>query len=191
MDLVTLHQRSVRAWLDRVEAVPADRWVAPTPCSEWNVRELVNHVVGEDLWTVPLLTGVTLDEVGDRFGGDLLGEDPPAAAIAAGRGAVDASARAVPAGGTVMLSYGEESIDNYVGQLAADHLIHGWDLAVATGQDGTLDSELVAEVGAWFADWEGPYRVGGVVAERTGRSDDPAEDLLAGFGRDPAWQRPS
>ncbi len=36
----------------------------------------------------------------------------------------------------------------------ADHLIHGWDLAVATGQNRNLDSELVAEVAAWFRNRE-------------------------------------
>ena len=36
----------------------------------------------------------------------------------------------------------------------ADHLIHGWDLAVATGQNRNLDSELVAEVAAWYRNRE-------------------------------------
>jgi hypothetical protein len=66
--------------------------------------------------------------------------------------------------------------------------VHGWDLAVATGQDRTLDAELVAAVAAWFADWEAAYRDGGVVGARAGISDDPQEDLLLGFGRDPNWQ---
>ena len=48
------------------------------------------------------------------------------------------------------LSYGEEDIEEYISQLVADHLIHGWDLAVATGQKRDLDPELVAEVATWF-----------------------------------------
>jgi uncharacterized protein (TIGR03086 family) len=188
MDLVTLHQRTVRVWLDYVDGVRADQWGEPTPCSEWNVRELVNHVVGEDLWTVPLLDGSTIEEVGDRLDGDLLGDDPVRVAQDSGRAAANSAAQAVPSGGTVRLSYGEDSIDNYVRQLAADHLVHGWDLAVATGQDRTLDAELVAAVAEWFAHWEAAYRDGGIVGARARTSDDPQEDLLLGFGRDPHWR---
>jgi uncharacterized protein (TIGR03086 family) len=188
MDLVTLHQRTVRAWLDYVDGVRPEQWSGRTPCAEWDVRELVNHVVGEDLWTVPLLDGSTIEEVGDRFDGDVLGDDPGQVAHDTGRAATSSAAQAVPSGGTVRLSYGEDSVANYVSQLAADHLVHGWDLAVATGQDRTLDAELVVAVAAWFADWEAAYRGGGVVGPRAGTSDDPQEDLLLGFGRDPDWR---
>ena len=118
--------------------------------TDWTVRDLVNHVVGEDLWTVPLLEGSTIEEVGDRFEGDVLGSDPIGVARDSGRAAADATASAVPGGGTVRLSYGEDSVDNYVGQLAAD-LVHAWDLAVATGQDAELDEDLVSAVAAWYA----------------------------------------
>lgn len=190
MDLAALHQRTVRVWLDYVDGVAADQWDKPTPCSDWDVRGLVNHVVGEDLWTVPLLGGSTIADVGDRFDGDVLGAEPTTTAREAGRAAADSVAGRIPAGGTVALSYGEESVDNYVSQLAADHLIHGWDLAVATGQDTTLDPDLVAQVGSWFAGWEAAYRQGGAVAGRARRSDDPQEDLLLGFGRDPNTSGP-
>ena len=48
--------------------------------------------------------------------------------------------------GKVHLSYGDEDMTEYVAQLAADHLIHGWDLAVATGGDTALDDDLVEAV---------------------------------------------
>ena len=57
MDLNTLYHRTVEAWADRVNAVGPDQWDEPTPCRDWTVRELVNHVVGEDRWTVPLVEG--------------------------------------------------------------------------------------------------------------------------------------
>ena len=138
MDLNTLYHRTVESWADRVNAVRPDQWDGPTPCREWNVRDLANHVTGEDLWTTPLMQGSTLEEVGDRFDGDLLGDDPIRSSLAAARDAIRTVADVLPTGGTVHLSYGEEQMDEYVHQLAADHLVHGWDLAVATGGDARL-----------------------------------------------------
>ena len=132
----------------------SDDWSDPTPCTDWNVRALVNHVVGEDRWTKPLVDGKTIAEVGDAFDGDLLGEDPKGSAMAAADEALTAVAERLPAGGKVHLSYGEEDIAEYICQLVADHLIHGWDLAVATGQNRDLDPELVAEVAEWFRNRE-------------------------------------
>ena len=188
MDLTTLHERTVAEFVARVDAVPDDAWGNATPCTDWDVRALVNHVVGEDRWTPPLLEGATIAEVGDRFDGDLLGAEPVTAARDAAATAVASVAQHLPAGGRVHLSYGDEDMAEYVHQLAADHLIHAWDLAVATGGDAALDPELVSTVAAWFADREELYRAGGVTGPRVETdSDDPAVQLLAGFGRDARW----
>ena len=188
MELGKVHERTVAEWTRLVESVEADQWQQPTPCSEWSVRDLVNHVVAEDLWTAPLLQGSTIEEVGDRFDGDLLGDDPVARAGAAAAVAVAAVADRLPRGGTVHLSYGEEHLDEYVYQLAADHLVHGWDLAVATGTDGTFDPELVGAIAGWYADREDVYRLAGAVAPRPAESgDDALSQLVAAFGRDPRW----
>jgi uncharacterized protein (TIGR03086 family) len=188
MDLGTLHRRTVASWQDRVAAVGDGSWDRRTPCEKWSVRDLVNHVVGEELWVVPLLAGSTIAEVGDRFDGDVLGDDPVAAARAAADAAADSVDEALPKDLTVHLSYGEESAEEYVRQLAADHLVHGWDLAVATGGDTRFDPELVAEVAAWFADREELYRGAGIIGPRVDADpDDPQAQLIAAFGRDPHW----
>jgi uncharacterized protein (TIGR03086 family) len=188
MDVVDLHSRSVAEFVSRLEAV-GDRWAAPTPCSEWAVRALVNHVVVEDLWTVPLMGGATVEEVGDRFDGDVLGDDPIAAGRAAAAAATMATASGVVAGRTVHLSFGDTPADEYAYQLAADHLIHGWDLAVATGGDRRFDPDVVEALAVWFAGRESLYRAGGAIAERP--SDDGSSDaqdrLLMAFGRRPHW----
>jgi hypothetical protein len=87
----------------------------------------------------------------------------------------------------VHLSYGDEDPAEYVHQLSADHLIHGWDLAAATGQDRTLDPELVAEVATWFADREELYRHAGILGPRLEGGGDPQSDLLAAAGRAADW----
>src|ERR671911_280522 len=91
MDVTDLHQRTVAEFVSRLDTV-GDKWSAPTPCSDWDVRALVNHIAYEDLWTVPLMEGATIAEVGDRFEGDLLGDDPVAAARAAADAATIAAA---------------------------------------------------------------------------------------------------
>jgi uncharacterized protein (TIGR03086 family) len=188
MALENTYRRSVEFWKDTVWNL-SDDWSRPTPCTDWNVRALVNHVVGEDRWTKPLVDGKTIAEVGDAFDGDLLGEDPRAAAIAAAEEALAAVAERLPAGGRVHLSYGKEDIGEYVSQLAADHLIHGWDLAVATGQNRNLDAELVAEVAAWYRNREEIMRSTGAIAARqdSALGGNPQAELLIAYGRDPDW----
>ena len=194
MHVTDLHRRSVEGFLERaaaVEGLDREGWAAPTPCAGWDVRTLFNHLVYEDLWTVPLMEGATVEEVGDRFEGDLLGDDPLGAARAAGDVAITAAASGVVAGRTVHLSFGDVPADEYAYQLAADHIIHGWDLAVATGADTSMDPEMVEALAEWFARNEDAYRQAGAIAERpagdAGDGDDAWADLLRAFGRDPGW----
>ena len=187
MDVSTLHRRTVESWVKRLAAVADDQWESPTPCTEWTVRELVNHVVGEERWTVPLVEGRTIEDVGNELDGDLLGEDPARTGRAAAQQAAAIVDEKAPTGGKVSLSYGEEDLAEYVYQLAADHLVHGWDLAAATGGDTDLDADLVDEVAAWFAEREVLYRAGGAIGPRATSTGGPQADLLAGFGRTADW----
>jgi uncharacterized protein (TIGR03086 family) len=184
-DPAELHRRAADTFGARVHAVRDDQWELPTPCSDWNVRELVNHLVYENRWTAPLLAGRTIAEVGDRFEGDLLGDDPKAA----WDDAVGEAVAAVQADGaldrTVQLSFGETPAGEYVLQLFADHLIHGWDLARAIGAEERLDPELVDACASWFAEREEGYRSAGAIGPRpeTPAGADAQARLLAGFGR--------
>jgi uncharacterized protein (TIGR03086 family) len=87
MALVDLYRQSVESFVDRVGQIRPEQWQAPTPCSDWDVRTLVNHIIYEQMWSVPLLAGATIAEVGDRFEGDLLGDDPLTVATEAGEDA--------------------------------------------------------------------------------------------------------
>jgi uncharacterized protein (TIGR03086 family) len=187
MDPSELHRRTVEEWVSRVSRVGDDDWHRPTPCRDWDVRALVNHLAGEDLWTRPLVEGATMEEVGDRFDGDLLGDDPCEVASAAAAEAVAAVSRRTPEQGVVHLSFGETPIEEYVRQLAADHLVHAWDLAAATGQSRDLDPALVGEVAEWFVEREELYRAVGVIGARESAGQDPQSRLLTAFGRDPSW----
>jgi uncharacterized protein (TIGR03086 family) len=188
MDLMTLHRRAAENWVRTLETVQPDQWGDPTPCREWTVRDLVNHIVNEELWTVPLLEGKTIAEVGDQFDGDVLGDDPVAKGKVTSVEAAAAVDKHLPEGGMVNVSWGQISAEEYVRQLLADHLVHAWDLAAATGQSRDMDPVLVSEVAAWFAPNEDMIRSAGVIAERQDLGGDPQTELLAGYGRRADWQ---
>jgi uncharacterized protein (TIGR03086 family) len=188
MDVVELYRRSVHEFARRLPPRGSEGWSKPTPCTEWDVRALVEHIVSEELWAPPLLAGQTIGEVGDRFDGDLLGDDP----LTAARQAADASVEAVEEFGPnrplVHLSYGEEDSHEYIRQIAADHVVHAWDLAAATGGARVLDHQLVAEVSTWFVEREKLYRDIGSIAGRPDVSaNTPQARLLVAFGRNPRW----
>jgi len=193
MDASELHRRAVAEFATRLDALgssgpPASTWSEPTPCADWNVRTLVNHITAEDRWTAPLLAGKTVAEVGDAFDGDLLGDDPVGAFAIASAEATEAASR-VDLAEIVHLSFGDVPASEYLHQLAADHLIHAWDLAAATGGDRHFDEDVVVGVADWFADREAMYRDGGAIGPRLGGStDDPQDRLLTAFGRDPSWR---
>jgi uncharacterized protein (TIGR03086 family) len=190
MDLVDSYRRSLEVFTDRVRQVRSDQWRGPTTCTDWDVRALVNHIVYEDRWTVPLFGGATIADVGDRFEGDLLGDDPIGSAHDAAKQADAAVAEPGAIDRTVHLSFGDTPAEEYVRQLLADHLIHAWDLAAAIGADRTLPDDLVRECAAWFADREPLYRGSGAIAARVDVADDDASEqdrLIAAFGRDPNW----
>ncbi|MGV9878705.1 TIGR03086 family metal-binding protein [Streptomyces sp. NPDC003006] len=142
--LLDRHGQALDLFTDRVHAVRADQWDAPTPCTDWTVRELVNHLTSEQLWVPPLVRdGATVEAVGDTFDGDLLGPDPAVSwdtAAAASRaafrepGALDR---------TVHLTSGESPATFYCGQMTTDLVVHAWDLSRAIGADETLPDELV------------------------------------------------
>lgn len=127
----------------RVQEIGDDDWDRPTPCSEWSVRDLVNHIVNEDKWIVPLLEGKTIAEVGDEFDGDLLGDDPKAAWAEARDAALAASSGDEVLDRTVNVSWGQISGKEYLSQIFSDHLIHAWDLARGIGASEEMDEELV------------------------------------------------
>jgi uncharacterized protein (TIGR03086 family) len=185
MDVVELHRRAIEAFGERVNAVAADQWDQPTPCAEWNVRQLVNHVVGENRWAVPLFAGRTVADVGDTLDGDLLGDDPQRAWATSANVALEAVARPGAMEEIVHLSFGDFPGHDYASQLFADALIHGWDLARATAGDERLDPELVKACAAWFSGWEEGYRSAGAVGPRPPVSEDADEQarLLGAFGR--------
>ncbi len=105
----------------------------PTPCSEWDVRRLIEHLVeGNDMFARAAMPGATRHAVDDPF--------------EAYRSSSAAVRRAWRQPGVlereVILPFGAVPGWVAVRMHFVDHLVHGWDLARATGQDTTLDEGL-------------------------------------------------
>ena len=150
--LVELHGRCGRRFAALVAGVGPGQWHEGTPCSQWDVRTLVHHLLYEQRWVPPLVEGLTIEQVGGRFEGDLMGGDAAAWPELLTSAIEQAHAAVTQSGAldrTVHLSFGDTSGREYVLQLTADLAIHGWDLARATGQEDTLDPGVVALLLPW------------------------------------------
>jgi uncharacterized protein (TIGR03086 family) len=151
VDPLEQHARAMAEFDQRIHRIGEGQWDLRTPCTEWDVRDLVDHLVTEQLWAPHLLAGATLEEVGDRFDGDVLGDDPIVTWERAARDAREAFTAAGALDGTIHTTMGEIPALEYTRQMAIDLAVHGWDLARAIGADERLDPELVT---ALFEVWE-------------------------------------
>ncbi|MCA1843209.1 MAG: TIGR03086 family protein [Actinobacteria bacterium] len=183
---IEMYRRSVEEFGQRVMAIGPDDWQRSTPCPDWTVRDLLRHLVYEERWAPPLLAGATIADIGDRFEGDILGDDPQVAWKEAAAAAMAAGSPEV-LDRTVHLSFGDFPGREYLGQLTADHVIHAWDLARGIGGDDRLDPELVQFVYDFMLPQADQWAAAGVFAPPV---DVPADTdvqskLLALTGRRP------
>ncbi len=107
------------------------------------MHALLNHLVAGNLWAAELGAGVAIEDVGNRLDGDVLGADP-AASYATSAAAASATFRRPGAlDAPCAVSYGPVPGSVYAGHRFLDVFVHGWDLAVATGQGADLDPGLM------------------------------------------------
>lgn len=59
-ELNVLFRRAAEGFGRHVHAITEAAWHDPTPCTDWDVRTLVNHVTVEQLWVPPLAGGSTV-----------------------------------------------------------------------------------------------------------------------------------
>ena len=173
-----------------VSGVRPGQWHDPTPCSEWDVRALLNHMTQENAWAAELFPGKTMAEVGDRLDGDVLDGDP----IGAFNRSVEAATAAVSVPGAMKavchLWFGDIPGSEYAKQLFGGMLIHGWDMAKASRQDAALDAALV-ELGLPIAEETMALAEGsGVFAPQVPVPDHapPQTRMLAFMGRRADWE---
>jgi uncharacterized protein (TIGR03086 family) len=166
-------------------------WDAPTPCSEWNVRELLHHLMYGTLWIEDIFAGKTVEQVGDKYDGDLIGDDPLGAYDAAIASAKAAIGKPGALEQVCHLRRGDVAGADYMTSMFTDSFIHGWDLAKATGQEATLDGSLVEIALTLAKQREERFRTSPAFGQ--GRVSDPGDAasdqarLLSILGREVDW----
>ena len=180
------YMKSLDSSINFVSNVANDAWGNDTPCSDWDVKAVVNHIVYENVWMAALFNGRTIEDVGDEFEGDLVGDDPAGVYLRTANEVKAILAEPDAMSRTCQISSGPVTGAEYSQQLFLDTLIHGWDIAVGSKQDATLDTYLVkmcTPLGQAIADNEG-YRSVFKEATDGSTSDNPQTRLLALLGRD-------
>jgi uncharacterized protein (TIGR03086 family) len=187
LDLPELHAQALAATGRLVAAVTPDQLANDTPCEGWDVRTLLNHVVSGNWWAKELAGGKTIEEVGDRLDGDVLGDEPSVAYDASAAAAAAAFRAPGAMDAPCAVSYGPVPGAVYAGHRLIDVVIHGWDLAKGTGQDATLDDDLVAACWTVVEPQAELLRGSGAFHTDVAAPDgaDPQTRLLAALGRRP------
>jgi uncharacterized protein (TIGR03086 family) len=171
----------------RLRLVAAEDWRRPTPCTEWDVRALVNHVVGGNIRYQLLLKGARSEEVEATRSVDHLGDEPLAAFV--------------NTADTVVACFAEDGALERIGHHATgdrtgrellsmrilDSAIHAWDLARAIGAEETLDGEIVAFLTGYVAQLDlGPSQRAFLQPDVEGSPGAaPQDQLLHRLGRHP------
>lgn len=176
------------------EAVPPDRWEAPSPCAGWTARDVLGHVVDMHAVVLRPVEGAPVDAPAV--------EADPVGALRAHRAAVEAVlADPAVADATCETPMGPMTVAEHIDRVLSDDVVvHRWDLARATGQDGVIDPRDVERMWAtasaippaFMAQLRTPGAFGPGVEvygpEVPVTDGAPLQDRLLGFfGRDPGW----
>jgi uncharacterized protein (TIGR03086 family) len=176
---LTRFDRAVVAAAAVFDGVKVEQWGDPTPCTEWTVRDLMNHLVGGTRQFISLMSGGgPLDRSLDYLGPDPAGSFRDAAAelraIFAADGALE---RLAPT------PFGPQPGQFLAEMRVTEMMTHGWDLARATGQSTDLDPELAESLIDNFrrmrARTDGPSSNLPFDEEQPVADDAPAADRLA------------
>jgi uncharacterized protein (TIGR03086 family) len=168
-----------------VDGVSDDQYGDPTPCAEYDVRALMNHMVASNLMFSGVARGEGLDL--SLYEQEHLDDDPGAAFRRTAENAMAGWQR--PGALDEKLAFGDMPGSTVIQMHLVEALTHGWDLASATGQDPKLDPRLVnLALDAMQAMPQELVRGGGFFGTEVSVDDSAsAQDRLVAFlGRDPA-----
>ncbi|WP_412739938.1 TIGR03086 family metal-binding protein [Krasilnikovia sp. MM14-A1259] len=185
-------EKSVAGAAAVVRGVKPEQFGGPTPCQDWDVRTLTNHLL--QVVSALSLAGRREAVQGELWAQDLMSSQGWADRFdEEGRAAVGAWADATAWDGTVTM--GDMAMPSLMiaSMLASDLAIHGWDLARATGQDYRCDDDVAELAHRFVADMGEQGRQMGIYAAPLSVADGGAvfDKALALSGRDPQWTHPA
>ena len=186
------YRRHADAFERKVAAVRADQWSNQSPCEAWSARDVVDHIVA--------MHGYMLRPLDRGLSPAPSVRDDPLAAFRTARADIEAVLDdPALAGAECDTPGGRMTVERQIDEVISDDMVlHGWDLARATGQDETMDPEDVARL--WASTTAVPaelmekYRTPGAFGpgvevfgpEVKVPEDAPLQDRLLGLiGRDP------
>ena len=186
MDIVKLHDRALEATTSIVTNTAASQFGAPTPCDEFDVHALLNHMIGGNHRFVKIADGEPGESVPAT--GSFVRND----ALTPYRESADAVSKAWSDPSvlerSVHLPFGEFPGAFAIGIHTVEVIVHGWDLAKATEQATELDPELYAVAWQNCKDiddsFRGPGRPFGPAVTAPAGASDTAR-LMAWLGRRP------
>ena len=143
MDPLTRLQAGIDQARPVIAAATPDDYDLPTPCSEWNTRELINHMIG----ALTMFRDVAVDGKADTslFARDLIGDDALASFNAVADQTVAAWSEPGKVDGMANLPFAEMPAQFALQFPAMDMVVHAWDISTATGKPVAWNPELVAD----------------------------------------------
>lgn len=179
--------RALDAFEAVLAAVPADRWLSPSPCEGWAAVDVAGHVTAGLLVVELRAAGRPLPQ-DDPDWREVAGADPLASWREV-RARMTAELTPAALDRRVPLAMGiEMTVREWIEQYPLELLVHTWDLARATGQTVVLPADLVdaaLETAKAMAPRGREAGMLGAEVPVPGDADSQAR-LLALFGRDPA-----
>jgi uncharacterized protein (TIGR03086 family) len=158
-EIAERYRRRAESFERRVAGVGPDQWENQSPCVKWTARDVVEHVV--------TMHGVVLVPIARK----LKPADDPLGAFQEARAAIeDVLDDPVAALSGTATPGGRMTVEQHIDQVVSDDLVlHGWDLARATGQDETIEpidvERLWATAVAIPPDLMAKYRTPGAFGE--------------------------
>jgi uncharacterized protein (TIGR03086 family) len=161
----------------RLRWVTPDQWAAPTPCTEWEIRDLVTHVIATH-WRILANLDASAPHQVDPASDLSTQWSEASAAVKAALADPDRASQ------TVAGTFGEQSFESLVGRLlCADTLVHTWDLARAAGQEEQLDPDAVVKAMEFLAPLDAAIRrPGGFAPKIDPPADADTQTRLLNFG---------
>lgn len=185
VDVVQLYVDALADFGTAVQDVADHEWDLPTPSSEWNVKEVVAHVVLGEAQVPAVLAGEQVATVSE-FSVDLLGASPMAAWRGTALRAIEAAKAPGVAEQVFDLDMGSVPGSQLLGYRINDNVVHAWDVRVAVGRPAPIDDRFATYLLDFWLPVAGQLAESGFFAPAVQpASDSPSDRLLALLGRTP------